>query len=215
MDFDSNGAALSIVSAWKDLYDKGYAPNVGVGGDAGLTDFSAGKAAITLGSTASLKQILNDVNGSFEVGTAYFPGIKDTDQGGVSIGGASLWAIQNQDDVKAQATWKFVEYLVSAESQAYWATQTGYFPVANDAYNEDVFKQNIEQYPQFQTAIDQLNDTKGEYAGALLSVFPEARQTVQTEIENTLNDKETPEEAVQKMADTINASIEDYNLLNE
>ena len=110
---------------------------------------------------------------------------------------------------------RFVEYLVSAESQAYWATQTGYFPVTNDAYNEDVFKQNIEQYPQFQTAIDQLNDTKGEYAGALLSVFPEARQTVQTEIENTLNDKETPEEAVQKMADTINASIEDYNLLNE
>ena len=186
VDFDGNGAALSIVSAWKDLYDKGYAPNVGVGGDAGLTDFSAGKAAITLGSTASLKQILNDVNGSFEVGTAYFPGIKDTDQGGVSIGGASLWA-----------------------------TQTGYFPVTNDAYNEDVFKQNIEQYPQFQTAIDQLNDTKGEYAGALLSVFPEARQTVQTEIENTLNDKKTPEEAVQKMADTINASIEDYNLLNE
>ena len=136
-------------------------------------------------------------------------------QGGVSIGGASLWAIQNQDDVKAQATWKFVEYLVSAESQAYWATQTGYFPVTNDAYNEDVFKQNIEQYPQFQTAIDQLNDTKGEYAGALLSVFPEAPQTVQAEIENTLNDKETPEEAVQKMADTINASIEDYNLLNE
>lgn len=137
---------------------------------------SAEKAAVTLGSTASLKQILNDVNGSFEVGTAYFPGIKDTDQGGVSIGGASLWAIQNQDDVKAQATWKFVEYLVSAESQAYWATQTGYFPVTNDAYNEDVFKQNIEQYPQFQTAIDQLNDTKGEYAGALLSVFPEARR---------------------------------------
>lgn len=186
VDFDGNGAALSIVSAWKDLYDKGYAPNVGVGGDAGLTDFSAGKAAITLGSTASLKQILNDVNGSFEVGTAYFPGINDADQGGVSIGGASLWA-----------------------------TQTGYFPVTNDAYNEDVFKQNIEQYPQFQTAIDQLNDTKGEYAGALLSVFPEARQTVQTEIENTLNDKKTPEEAVQKMADTINASIEDYNLLNE
>lgn len=186
VDFDSNGAALSIVSAWKDLYDKGYAPNVGVGGDAGLTDFSAGKAAITLGSTASLKQILNDVNGSFEVGTAYFPGIKDADRGGVSIGGASLWAIQ-----------------------------TGYFPVTNDAYNEDVFKQNIEQYPQFQTAIDQLNDTKGEYAGALLSVFPEARQTVQTEIENTLNDKETSEEAVRKMANTINASIEDYNLLNE
>lgn len=88
-----------------------------------------------------------------------------------------------------------MEYLVSAESQHTGQPRPGYFPVTNDAYNEDVFKQNIEQYPQFQTAIDQLNDTKGEYAGALLSVFPEARQTVQTEIENTLNDKETPEEA--------------------
>ena len=123
--------------------------------------------------------------------------------------------MRTEDLKKLRATWKFVKFLISPESQAYWNAQTGYFPVTNDAYNEDVFKQNIEQYPQFQTAIDQLNDTKGEYAGALLSVFPEARQTVQTEIENTLNDKKTPEEAVQKMADTINASIEDYNLLNE
>ena len=188
---------------------------MGVGGDAGLTDFSAGKAAITLGSTASLKQILNDVNGSFEVGTAYFPGIKDTDQGGVSIGGASLWAIQNQDDVKAQATWKFVEYLVSAESQAYWATQTGYFRLPTMRTMRMYSSRTSSSTRSSRPRSIQLNDTKGEYAGALLSVFPEARQTVQTEIENTLNDKETPEEAVQKMADTINASIEDYNLLNE
>ena len=214
MDFDSNGAALSIVSAWKDLYDKGYAPNVGVGGDAGLTDFSAGKAAITLGSTASLKQILNDVNGSFEVGTAYFPSIKDADQGGVSIGGASLWAIQNQDDVKAQATWKFVEYLVSAESQAYWAPQTGYFPVTTKAHDEQTFKDNIAQYPQFQTAIDQLHDSSPEYCGALLSVFPEARATVESEIESMLNGKEDVDTAVQKMSDSINKAITDYNTVN-
>ena len=187
---------------------------MGVGGDAGLTDFSAGKAAITLGSTASLKQILNDVNGSFEVGTAYFPGIKDTDQGGVSIGGASLWAIQNQDDVKAQATWKFVEYLVSAESQAYWATQTGYFPVTTKAHDEQTFKDNIAQYPQFQTAIDQLHDSSPEYCGALLSVFPEARATVESEIESMLNGKEDVDTAVQKMSDSINKAITDYNTVN-
>ena len=39
------------------------------------------KSAITLASTASLKQILQDVNGKFEVGTAYFPSITDEDQG--------------------------------------------------------------------------------------------------------------------------------------
>ena len=91
---------------------------------------------MTLGSTASLKQILQDVNGSFEVGTAYFPSITDDDKGGVSIGGASLWMLDNQDDAKKAATWEFVKYLVSAESQAYWNAQTGYFPVTTAAHDE-------------------------------------------------------------------------------
>lgn len=111
--FDENGGAKNILTAWKSLYDKGFAPNVGKGGDAGLADFSAGKSAITLGSTASLKQILQDVNGKFEVGTAYFPKIKSSDEGGVSIGGASLWALNNDDPKKTRATWEFVKFLIS------------------------------------------------------------------------------------------------------
>lgn len=214
VEFDSNGGALQILEAWKNLYDAGIAPNVGRGGDAGLADFSSGKAAITLGSTASLKQILEDVNGKFEVGTAYFPSTGDDDQGGVSIGGASLWALENGDEKKAAATWEFVKFLVSAESQAYWNAQTGYFPVTPDSYEEDTFKENIAQYPQFQTAIDQLHDSAPQYAGALLSVFSEARATVETEIENMLNGKQSPEEAVEAMASSINTAIEDYNLVN-
>lgn len=213
--FDSNGAAANILTAWKSLYDKGYAPNVGKGGDAGLADFSAGKSAITLGSTASLKQILQDVNGKFEVGTAYFPKVKSTDEGGVSIGGASLWALNNNDAKKTRATWEFVKFLISPESQAYWNAQTGYFPVTTAAQEEPVFKENVEKYPQFQTAIDQLHDSSPEYVGALLSVFPEARATVESEIENLLNGNTDVKTTVKNMADAINKSIEEYNLVNE
>lgn len=213
--FDSNGAAANILTAWKSLYDKGYAPNVGKGGDAGLADFSAGKSAITLGSTASLKQILQDVNGKFEVGTAYFPKVKSTDEGGVSIGGASLWVLNNNDPKKTRATWEFVKFLISPESQAYWNAQTGYFPVTTAAQEEPVFKENVEKYPQFQTAIDQLHDSSPEYVGALLSVFPEARATVESEIENLLNGNADVKTAVKNMADAINKSIEEYNLVNE
>lgn len=213
--FDENGAAENILTAWKSLNDKGYAPVVGKGGDAGLADFSAGKSAITLGSTASLKQILQDVNGKFEVGTAYFPKIKDSDEGGVSIGGASLWALNNEDPKKLRATWEFVKFLISPESQAYWNTQTGYFPVTTAAQEEQVFKDNLAQYPQFQTAIDQLHDSAPEYVGALLSVFPEARATVESEIESLLNGKQSVEDTVTNMADSINESIEEYNLVNE
>lgn len=213
--FDSNGAAANILTAWKSLYDKGYAPNVGKGGDAGLADFSAGKSAITLGSTASLKQILQDVNGKFEVGTAYFPKVKSTDEGGVSIGGASLWALNNNDAKKTRATWEFVKFLISPESQAYWNAQTGYFPVTTAAQEEPVFKENVEKYPQFQTAIDQLHGSSPKYVGALLSVFPEARATVESEIENLLNGNADVKTAVKNMADAINKSIEEYNLVNQ
>ena len=157
---------------------------------------------------------LQDVDGKFEVGTAYFPSITNADEGGVSIGGASLWALNNEDEAKQDATWKFVEFLVSPESQAYWNAQTGYFPITTAAHEEQVFLDNIAQYPQFQTAIDQLHDSAPEYAGALMSIFPEARQTVESNIENMLNGSLTPEEAVAAMAESINASLEDYNLLN-
>ena len=212
--FDSNGAALNILTAWKSLYDKGYAPNVGRGGDAGIADFSAGMSAMTLGSTASLKEILQEVNGKFEVGTAYFPTVAEGSEGGVSIGGASLWALDNGDDVKKAATWKFVQFLVSAPSQAYWSTQTGYFPVTTQAHKEQVFIDNVSEYPQFQTAIDQLHDSAPQYAGALLSVFPEARATVETEIENMLNNNTSPEDTVTVLAGQINESISEYNELN-
>ena len=212
--FDENGAAANILTEWKNLYDLGYAPNVGKGGDAGLADFSAGKSAITLGSTASLKQILQDVDGKFEVGPAYFPKVKSTDEGGVSIGGASLWALDNNDPKKLRATWEFVKFLISPESQAFWNAETGYFPVNVDAHDEDVFKENIEKYPQFETAIDQLHDSAPQYAGALLSVFSEARAIVESEIESMLNGNETVDEAVDSMASQINDAIEEYNLVN-
>ena len=212
--FDENGAAANILNEWKNLYDLGYAPNVGKGGDAGLADFSAGKSAITLGSTASLKQILQDVDGKFEVGTAYFPKVKSTDEGGVSIGGASLWALDNNDPKKLRATWEFVKFLISPESQAFWNAETGSFPVNVDAHDEDVFKENIEKYPQFETAIDQLHDSAPQYAGALLSVFSEARAIVESEIESMLNGNETVDEAVDSMASQINDAIEEYNLVN-
>ena len=139
VEFDSNGGALNILNEWKALNDADVAPNVGrAGSDTATTDFTSGKAAITLGSTASLKQILQDVNGSFEVGTAYFPTIKDGDEGGVSIGGASLWALNNNDDAKAAATWKFIKFLISPESQAYWNAETGYFPVTTAADEEQL-----------------------------------------------------------------------------
>lgn len=215
VEFDTNGGGLNILKKWNELSELGYAPNVGRNGNStDKADFTAGKAAMLIESTAALTQILTEVNGAFEVGTAYFPSVVES-EGGVSIGGASLWALDNGENTKANAVWSFVEFLISGESQAYWNAMTGYFPITTAAHDEEVFKENIAKYPQFETAINQLHDSAPQYAGALISVFPEARAIVETEIENMVNGNQTPEEALAKMAEQINMSIEDYNLLNE
>ncbi|SDQ25633.1 ABC transporter substrate-binding protein [Carnobacterium viridans] len=213
VEFVKNDAMVNILTEWNELYESGAAPNVGRQG--GQPEFVAGQSAMTIGSTASLKTILNEVDGEFEVGTAYLPAISETDEGGVSIGGASLWALDNEDPEKAQAVWEFTKYMISPEVQAEWNKATGYFPITTAAHEEEVFKNNIAEFPQFQTAIDQLHDSNPESQGAFLSVYPEARQIVEKEIENMLNGAVTPEAAATAMEEQINTAIENYNLVNE
>lgn len=211
--FDEDGTMLKTLKMWKTGLDEGILPNVGRTG--GQPEFVSGQSAMTLGSTANLRQILTEVDGRFEVGTAYYPGINSEDEGGVSIGGASLWMIDSDDDAKKQATWDFIEYLVSPEVQAQWNADTGYFPVNTGAHEEQVFKDNLEEFPQFQTAIDQLHDATPEDQGGLSGVNQEARQVYEAELEKMLNGEITPEEAVQAMADQTNTAIENYTKANQ
>lgn len=211
--FIENGGMEKILTMWKKATDEGVMPNLGREG--GHPEFIAGQSAITFGSTASLRQLLTEVDGRFEIGTAYYPGIDAEDKGGVSIGGASLWMIESGDDAKKAATWEFIQYLVSPAAQAEWNVGTGYFPVNLKAHNEKVFQDNLKEYPQFQTAIDQLHDSKPEDSGALAGVAQESRQIFEGEVEKLLNGETDPKTAAQAMADQINKAIENYNKANQ
>nr|WP_072536675.1 ABC transporter substrate-binding protein [Anaerococcus mediterraneensis] len=211
--FDENGGVTNVLKAWKDLKDMGIAPNVGKQG--GDPEFKAGTSAMTFASTASLAQILSEVGDRFEVGTAYFPGVKASDKNGVSIGGASLYALDSGDEEKMKGTWDFIKFLVSVDSQTYWNANTGYFPVNKGVVDTDAFKELIKKSPQFETAIDQLHDSTPEDQGALATVFQESRQIIEKYIEEMLNDNISPEEASKKMSEEIDAALESYNKVNK
>ncbi len=212
--FDENGSALQILSTWDKLIKEGYITYLNRGNDDAKSAFITGNIAMVLESTAALKSLLVNVDDRFEIGTAYFPSINADDAGGVSIGGGSLWAIDNDDEAKRDASWEFIKFMISPEQQAYWNAQTGYFPITVATHELDAFKANIEEYPQFMTAIDQLHDTKPEFTGSLLSVFPEARAKVEEITERVIMGELTPEEAVTQLASQINEAITIYNLTN-
>ncbi len=212
VEFLENNGMEEALKLWKELNQKGYAPNVGRSGDG--VEFISGISAMTFASTASLRNILNEVGDRFEVGTAYFPSVKKSDTGQVSIGGASLYMIDSNDDDRKDASWEFIKFMISPESQAYWNAQTGYFPITLKAHEEKVFKDNLAQYPQFETAIDQLHDTDAKYQGGLSTVFQETRQIVEKELEIMLNEDKEPSEIVEQMAEEVNQALEEYNRIN-
>jgi hypothetical protein len=78
----------------------------------------------------------------------------------------------------------------------------------------DTFKENVEKYPQFQVALDQLHASGPEYVGSLLSVFPEVRQYVEEVTEKVYNGEFTPEQGVEELVNLANTAIEEYNLVN-
>jgi sn-glycerol 3-phosphate transport system substrate-binding protein len=212
--FDENGGAAEIFKIWKKLFDEGIITYLGRGNTDAKAAFISGDIVITLESTAALKSLLTSVGDDFEIGTGFFPNIHPDDKGGVSIGGGSLWMLQTGDDARQKASWEFIKYMISPDVQAFWNAQTGYFPITVATHELDAFKENLEKFPQFGTAIRQLHSTAPEYAGSLLSVFPESRALVETYTERLINGEVTVDEAVQKLAAEVNSAIEIYNLTN-
>ena len=91
---------------------------------------------------------------------------------------------------------------------------SGYFPIRKAGYDEPLAKEWRAKYPQFQTAIDQLHAAPNNRftQGGLIGVFPTARQTIETAIEEVLAGKSTPQQALDKAADTVTQAIEEYNM---
>lgn len=218
VEFDSNGAGHDILSVWKKFVgdpETAVAPYLNQGNDDAKQAFINGDIAITLESTAALKTLLTNVGDTFEIGVGYFPNINADDVGGVSVGGGSLWAFATGDEAREAATWEFVKFMTNPEEQAFWNAQTGYFPVNVLAQETETFKANVENYPQFQVALDQLHDSAPQYAGGLLSVFSQARALVQTYTEKLVHGEIADvDECVTKLAAEINDAIEMYNLTN-
>lgn len=211
VDFDKNGAGLKIFETWKNLLDSGYAANYGSTTADTQTAFFAGQAAIIVESTAILRNAVN--SSAFEVGTGYFPRIGDNADGGVIIGGASLWMMDNKDDVKKDAAWKFIEFTTTPEVQATWSMSTGYFAINPAAYETEEMKAFIAENPNFMTAINQLNDTpvNGYTAGVLSGVATESRILFNEAMEKTYNGEYTPQQAIDFLAESVNSAITNYN----
>lgn len=212
--FNYNDGALNIIEGWKELVDSGVIGNFGRDSQNTLDAFSSGNVAMIVASTASLGDLKSKIGDNFELGTAYFPSVLERDNGGVSVGGASLWIMNNGDDERENAAFEFIKFMVSEQTQVKWSQATGYFSVSKKAYELPEMVEYLNKNPEFKTAIEQLREENNS-SGAILGIFPEARASIEENIEKVLNNEITSKEAVKNMSKTINSALEKYNKSNK
>ncbi len=211
--FHEEEAGVRILEWWARMVKAGVATNPGRATAASQRAFAAGQTAMTADSTAVLASLLRGAGGKFAVGTGYFPKPPAAANGGSIVGGASVWILKGRPPAEQQAAWEFAKFITAPAQQAAWYVGTGYFPIRKDAYREPVARETLAKSPQFLTAISELRSSPINRAtqGALLGVFPEARQKVEEAIEATVLGRKTPKQALDDAARDINQAIAVYN----
>lgn len=217
--FDS-AAGEKWLGFLKSALDSGSGESFGIDGGANSAArdaaFVTGEACITFNSIASLRGYIKSAKDSgkgVEVGVAYIP--RPTGAlGGVIIGGASLWITNTGTPEEQAGAWDFVKFASSPEIQAFFASNTGYYPTRRAAYGIKDMKEALALYPQFQVAIDELRATAASPAtqGAVLGTFVKTRTNVQAAMEQFITGKiPTARQALEGAAKMSSGELAEYN----
>lgn len=204
----------NILSWLRDIYSNGYGTSYGREWSSTRTAFSSGKVAMYLDSSAGLRGVIN--NAKFEVGTGFIPN-KSGEFNGSIIGGASLWITNSVNETNQKAAWDFIKYTTSKNVQSTWAINTGYYPVNKLSYSTKEMIDNMNKFPQFKTAIEEIQATKenSQTQGAILGVFPEVREKMVQAMENNYEGKGSVENITKRVAKESNRIIKRFNRINK
>jgi sn-glycerol 3-phosphate transport system substrate-binding protein len=217
-----NEQGLAVFTWWKDMVDSGLALNVGrnPSGADHLLAIAAGQAEMTLSSSSTLRTVVDVVSSAhasgelldIDLGTGPLPGLAGG-TGGILVGGGGLYIFGDRTPEEQQAAWEFIKFMVSAESQAEWFSGSAYIPVRRSSYDLPAALEVVKQYPFFQVAADQLEQspvttaTAGPFTGA----NQEIRDAVAKAIEAMLLQGKDPAAALADAAAEANAALERYN----
>lgn len=207
---------VRILEWWKGMYDTGSFGNYGRTTVDTRNAFLAGQTAMFIDSTAVLRGMIDGSAGKFELGVGWLPRPDESafEDAGTIIGGASLWILNGRPMEEQECAWQFIRFLIEPAQQAFWHTESGYFPIRKAGYDEPLAVEWRTRYPQFSVAVEQLHAAPNNRVtqGALIGVFPTARQTVETAIEEVLAGQATPQEALDNAAAVVTQAIADYNM---
>jgi sn-glycerol 3-phosphate transport system substrate-binding protein len=208
----------SILQWHRDMVRDGLAYYAGSSEDA-LLSVAQDRTSMTIETTAvlgSVVKVLTAVGLSAQrMGTGPMPAPAPVagKQGGIVLGGASMWILKRTSADEQLGAWEFIKFASSPEQQAQWYADTGYFPTRLSAYTLPPAIQIQQQYPQFKTAVEQVRNSPDNPAtqGPLMGPFNQVRDRVTRAFEEVLTGGADPEKALQSAAKDATKDMQDYN----
>lgn len=167
-----------------------------------VADFGAGLTGCTIASTGSLSGIL--ASSKFDLGTGFLP--EGTEGPACPTGGTGLAIPAGKSPEQQLAAAMFLKFLTSAESTAYFSSNTGYMPVRTSALEGETMQAVYAEMPQFRTAVDQLAGTRVQDWGRVF--VPNGDKDLTTALEKIMLQKGDPVEAFATASASIAKSFE-------
>lgn len=210
LDCLENGALVTFLTEWKNLYLSGALSNT-----SGSTDaFVAGKQLMMTSSSSNVASLLEKVGDTFEVGVAGYPRVNADAAHGATVNGSCL-VMFDHGDAKKNAAWTFVQYLTSSDIQADFARGTGYIPSNQDATESEIWKELTSAYPQYAVALDQLMKTPDTMRSVTVGPSADFYYAIMNDMTDFLDEDMSPEEGAQLMAEDLGGLLEQYVRANQ
>ena len=212
----NNDAVKARIQAIADSQASGAFKYGGRRGDS-LSMFTSGECAMWMNSSAYYGGI--KTQSEFKFGQAMLPldtNVADAPQNSI-IGGATLWVLRGKDQGDYKGVAEFMNYMSSAEVQAWWHQETGYVPITTAAYELSQEQGFYDSNPGTDTAIKQLslNTPTANSRGIRFGNFVQIRDIINEELEAVWAGTKTAAEALDEAAERGDALLAKFERANK
>lgn len=166
------------------------------------TDFTNGTTLFFFSSCASKNNVEKAVGDTFKYNMAFFPAEKALN---VCVGGNGL-AIFASDEARQEASWKFIQYMISPESMAQTSLTRGYMPFTKAQFASPMIQERLND-PIWKTVLDQVQYIQGQ------SIHP-VDSTIWNELTALLSEIEAnPEMNISDALAKLQSEVDDFMML--
>ena len=208
----------NVVGIIDDIYEMSQEGLFKYGGRRGdsLSMFTNGECGMWMNSSAYYGSMVSQAE--FEFAQAMLPldtSAASKPQNSI-IGGATLWVLRGKDQGDYKGVGEFMNYLSSAEVQAWWHQETGYVPITTAAYELSQEQGFYDENPGTDTAIHQLslNAPTANSRGVRFGNFVQVRDIINEELEAVWGGTKTAQEAMDDAVERGDALLAKFEKAN-